>query len=100
MRESAQTVHLNWLDMMFSNGGDECSWLSVVGCFYRVQKEQMEAEEQAQRLAGMQRRAHATEIRKQVRQKEHGMIEARRQYFEEGIKLDQEAKERSWSIAS
>ena len=58
----------------------------------------MEADEQTQRLAALHRRAHAAEIRKQVQQKEQDMIQSRRQYFEEGIKLDQEAKERSLSM--
>lgn len=54
----------------------------------------MQTDEQAQKMAALQRRTHAADIRKQVKKKEDEMISARRKYFEEGIKLDQEAKER------
>ena len=60
----------------------------------------MEADEQAQRFAALQRRAHAAEIRKQVQQKEQEMIESRRQHFEEGFKLNQEAKERCFNMTA
>lgn len=38
---------------------------------------------------------HAREVREQVRKKEEERVTACKVFFEEGIKLDQEAKERS-----
>ena len=40
------------------------------------------------------RREHAREVRKQVKVKEEDQIAGRRAFFQEGIKLDQEAKDR------
>ena len=40
------------------------------------------------------RMEHAKEVRKQVRQKEQERIDGRKAFFEEGIKIDQEARER------
>ena len=61
---------------------------------YRVQKELMEQEKKKQEVDAARRHTHAEEVRKQVREKEAGKVMQRRAFFEEGIKLDQEAKER------
>ena len=54
----------------------------------------MEAEKQKQLKEATKRHAHAEDVRKQVREKEGEKIAARRAFFEEGVKLDQEARER------
>ena len=54
----------------------------------------MAQEQEKQSRAAANRRQHAQEIRKQVRKQEESKIANRRAFFEEGIKLDQEAKER------
>ena len=54
----------------------------------------MEAEKQKQMKGAVKRHAHAEDVRKQVREKEAEKITARRAFFEEGVKLDQEARER------
>ena len=40
------------------------------------------------------RTKHASEVRRQIREKEKDRMTDRKSFFEEGIKLDQEAKER------
>lgn len=53
-------------------------------------------QEKEKEMAAMKRRhKHAQEVRKQVKVKEDEKVSARRAFFEEGIKLDHEAKERS-----
>lgn len=52
-------------------------------------------QEKEKEVAAMKRRhKHAQEVRKQVKVKEDEKISACRAFFEEGIKLDHEAKER------
>eukprot|EP00731_Ephydatia_muelleri_P011636 Em0006g530a len=60
----------------------------------RIQQQEMAQEQEKQSRAAANRRQHAQEIRKQVRKQEESKIANRRAFFEEGIKLDQEAKER------
>lgn len=55
-----------------------------------MEKEKHKAEEAATR-----RQKHAVEVRKQVRDKEEEKLSNRRAYFEEGARLDLEAKDRS-----
>ena len=62
--------------------------------FYSVQRDQMKEEERKHQIMDSRRRAHAAEIRKQVNNREKQLKQERKAYFEEGIKLDQEAKER------
>ena len=40
------------------------------------------------------RQEHAREVRRQIQKKEEEFVTARRDFFDEGMKLDQEAKER------
>ena len=54
----------------------------------------MEQERKKQEADAARRHTHADEVRKQVREKETDKLMQRRAFFEEGIKLDQEAKER------
>ena len=54
----------------------------------------MEEEKEKQSVAGERRRLHAQQVRRQVEQKEREQIMARKAFFDEGIKLDQEARER------
>ncbi len=54
----------------------------------------MNTDKSKQATDAQRRHAHAEEIRKQVRKKEEERIGARRGFFEEGNKLDQEAKDR------
>ena len=59
------------------------------------EQEKLKAAEVAK---GIQR--HACEVRKQVKEKEDEKIASRRAFFEEGMKLDLEAKERSVTSSS
>ena len=45
-------------------------------------------------MATKRRQEHAKEVRRQVREKEEKMKRGRKSFFEEGVKLDHEAKER------
>ena len=54
----------------------------------------MEQERQKEEEQASGRQAHAKEIRKQVREKEEERVAARKAFFEEGVRLDHEAKER------
>ena len=67
-----------------------CNYLSII----RVQKELMDQDRKKQEADAARRHAHAEEVRKQVREKEAGKVMQRRAFFDEGIKLDQEARER------
>ena len=60
----------------------------------RVQEEQTLKDEDADRIEGIRRHQHAEEVRQQIREKEKERIKATNAFFEEGIKLDQEAKAR------
>ena len=61
---------------------------------YRVQEEQTLKDEDADRVEGIRRHQHAEEVRQQIREKEKERIKVTNAFFEEGIKLDQEAKAR------
>ncbi len=54
----------------------------------------MEADRKKKANSTQRLHEHAQEVRKQVRKKEEEKINARRDFFEEGRKLDQEAKDR------
>lgn len=61
---------------------------------HRVQEEETLKDEEADRVEGIRRHQHAEEVRQQIREKEKERIKATNAFFEEGIKLDQEAKAR------
>ena len=54
----------------------------------------MEQDREKEEVSSKRRHEHAEEVRKQVTEKEKEKMMARKAFFEEGIKLDQEAKER------
>ena len=58
----------------------------------------MESEKVKQEEAAKNRQLHARDVRKQVREKEEGKIASRRAFFDEGVRLDFEAKERSVAV--
>jgi hypothetical protein len=58
-----------------------------------------EDKQKAQRMVGL-RHAHGKFLRKQVRKKEEGKISARKAFFEEGVRLNQEARERYAWVAT
>ena len=55
----------------------------------------MGQDKEKEEVSSKRRHEHAQEVRKQVREKEREKVTARKVFFEEGIKLDHEAKERS-----
>lgn len=59
-----------------------------------VQQEAQRSEEHKDKFARSKRLNHAEEVRKQIKEKETELIAARNMFFEEGVKLDQEAQER------
>ena len=61
---------------------------------FRAQEEQTLKDEEAERVQNVRRHQHADEVRQQIRVKEKERIKATNSFFEEGIKLDQEAKAR------
>ena len=61
---------------------------------HRAQKDAIAKDEQQQKASLTRRLQHASEVKKQVREIEQQKVNARKSFFEEGIKLDQEATER------
>ena len=51
-------------------------------------------DEEADKIAAVRRHQHADDVRQQIREKEKDKVHARNAFFEEGIRLDQEAKDR------
>ena len=54
----------------------------------------MEEDRDKELVAARRRQEHARKVRKQVEEKEAERVAARKAFFEEGIKLDQGARER------
>lgn len=54
----------------------------------------MSKDEDAENVAAIRCHQHADEVRQQIREKEKERTQARNSFFDEGIKLDQEAKAR------
>ena len=54
----------------------------------------MTEDKKKQEVNASRRHKHAEEVRKQVREKEQDRVTNRRAFFEEGKKIDQEARER------
>ncbi|XP_070551420.1 cilia- and flagella-associated protein 45-like isoform X2 [Ptychodera flava] len=59
-----------------------------------AQREQMEKEKDEEQKVHMRKMTHAEDVRKQIREKEQLKIADRNAFFEEGIKLDEEARAR------
>lgn len=60
----------------------------------RAQKELVEKEKREEEEAKKKKLTHADEVRRQIRDKEQVRILERNSFFEEGVKLDEEARER------
>ncbi|XP_068732086.1 cilia- and flagella-associated protein 45-like [Montipora capricornis] len=60
----------------------------------KAQEEQTLKDEEAETIQNIRRHHHADDVRQQIREKEKERIKATNAFFEEGIKLDQEAKAR------
>ncbi|XP_046342077.1 cilia- and flagella-associated protein 45-like isoform X2 [Haliotis rufescens] len=60
----------------------------------RAQKELVEKEQREDDVMRKKRLTHAEEVRRQIRQKEHEKVKERNNFFEEGVKLDEEARVR------
>ena len=61
---------------------------------FRAQKELVEKERKEEDEARKKRLGHADDVRAQIREKEHARIAERNAFFEEGVKLDEEARQR------
>ena len=70
------------------------SYYTYIRISTRAQKDAITKDEQQQKTSLTRRLQHASEVKKQVREIEQQKINAKKSFFEEGIKLDQEAKER------
>ncbi|XP_041373036.1 cilia- and flagella-associated protein 45-like [Gigantopelta aegis] len=58
----------------------------------RAQNELMEKEKREEETAACKRHHHADEVRAQIRQRERERILERNEFFEEGVRLDEEAR--------
>ena len=63
-----------------------------IGC--RAQKELVEREKREEDEVRKKRLSHADEVRAQIRKKEQERISERNAFFEEGVRLDEEARAR------
>lgn len=86
--------HREWISCSFNRRAIWDFILKRVFNIHRVQEEQTLKDEEADRVEGIRRHQHAEEVRQQIREKEKDRIKATNAFFEEGIKLDQEAKAR------
>ncbi|XP_031566387.1 cilia- and flagella-associated protein 45-like [Actinia tenebrosa] len=64
----------------------------------KAQEEQKVKDEESDQVASIRRHQYADEVRQQIREKEKDRVHARNAFFEEGIKLDQEAKARKQKL--
>lgn len=64
----------------------------------RAQKELVERQRREEEISSKNRLNHADDVRAQIRQKERQRIAERNAFFEEGIKLDEEARERRMKL--
>jgi hypothetical protein len=62
--------------------------------FSRAQKERVEKDKREKAEAHLRKKEHADEVRKQIREKDQMKVAERNAFFEEGVKLDVEAKQR------
>jgi Ni/Co efflux regulator RcnB len=54
----------------------------------------MKRDEENEKAAHLRRMDHASDVRKQIKEKEQDRVTARKSFFEEGLRLDQEARDR------
>jgi len=71
-----------------------CNDLIMYRYVFRAQKELVEKERREEQEARKKRLGHADEVRAQIREKEQVRISERNNFFEEGVKLDEEARAR------
>lgn len=64
----------------------------------RAQKELVERQKREEDSMLKKRHAHADDVRSQIREKERARIADRNAFFEEGVKLDEEARERRMKL--
>lgn len=62
--------------------------------FSREQQRLVEIDKRKEEDALKESRMHADDVRKQIREKEQLKIADRRSFFEEGIKMEEEARQR------
>lgn len=62
--------------------------------YCRAQKELVEKERREEFEAKKKRHSHADDVRAQIREKEQIRVAERNAFFEEGVKLDEEARQR------
>ena len=67
---------------------------SLYALFFSAQFEEVEREKVVEDEFLKKRTTYAEDVRTQIKDKEKERIHARKSFFQEGIKLDQEAKER------
>ncbi|XP_012936580.1 cilia- and flagella-associated protein 45 [Aplysia californica] len=60
----------------------------------RAQKELVEKQKREEEISRKQKLSHADDVRSQIRQKEQDRVAERNAFFEEGVKLDEEARVR------
>jgi len=61
---------------------------------FSAQFEEVKREKETEEEFQNRRAAYAEDVRTQIKEKEKERVQARQSFFQEGIKLDQEAKER------
>ena len=62
--------------------------------FYRAQQERQYRDEEIEKQDAVRRHHYAQDIREQISEKEKERVQLRKAYFEEGEKINKEAKER------
>jgi hypothetical protein len=60
----------------------------------KAQQQAMKRDEENEKAAHLRRMDHASDVRKQIKEKEQDRVTARKSFFEEGLRLDQEARDR------
>lgn len=71
----------------------ETSWCRY-DALCRVQQERLQRDEEIDKQCSIRRHRFAQDIREQISEKEKEKVHLRKTYFEEGEKLNKEAKER------
>ena len=66
--------------------------------FYRAQQELIERQKLEDAEAKEKRSKFSEDVRAQIREKERQRISERKKYFEEGVKLDEEARQRQLKL--
>lgn len=67
---------------------------NVIRCDFRAQQERQQRDDEIEKQGAVRRHHYAQDIREQISEKEKERVHLRKTYFEEGEKLNKEAKER------